>query len=89
MPVTVVPTRAPVWSSWMILMPPQKLPKTSQGLPSVSTTAFGSMAFQLSPVVVTFEQMVAEPWSVHEPELSDVRVACPMHDVFAPKVEPA
>jgi hypothetical protein len=37
-------------------MPPQKLPKSIQGVPASSITTLGSMAFQLS-LLPMFEQM--------------------------------
>src|SRR3569623_3477247 len=80
--------RAPVASSCTILMPPQKLPKASQGVPASSSTTLGAIAFQSSPVWPTVEQ-TTEPWSLQLPLASVARVACPIQDVLLPNVEAA
>src|SRR5262245_26621690 len=81
-------SRAPAAVRRTIWMPFQPLPKTSQGTPAESRITFGSMAFQFT-VESTFEQMTGPPSSAHDPEVSDARVACPMHERLLFMVEAA
>src|SRR5215212_6556452 len=67
-------------------MPPQKLPKESQGCPASSSTRWGSMAFQSS----AREELSTFPSSFHayfSLDGSSVRfVASPMAERLLPKV---
>ena len=82
-----------VVSSGASCMPSQKEPHTSQGRSSSSMTKFGSMAFQLSPVIcpsLPFFQsceQTMQPSSFHISDRSERVLSRPMAEPFLPKVE--